>query len=172
MRFTARTADGREVDSSSSAQGDAFFIVGEEPPRVPGLDAAVTGLALGGKTTKTVPAAFGPRSDADIIRVPGAMAPPGLEVGDTVRMGDGRPGLITAVSSSEIVVDVNHPMAGQDVVLDVEVVAHTPAEKLQFFVGGLGCFWGPELAFARVPGVMSTAVVRSPLWMSRPVRTF
>jgi peptide-methionine (S)-S-oxide reductase len=158
VRFTARTADGREVDSSSSAQGDAFFIVGEEPPRVPGLDAAVTGLALGGKATKTVPAAFGPRSDADVIRVPGAMAPPGLEVGDTVRMGDGRPGLITAVSSSEIVVDVNHPMAGQDVVLDVEVVAHTPADKLQYFVGGLGCFWGPELAFARVPGVMSTAV--------------
>ena len=137
MRFTARTADGREVDSSSSARGDAFFIVGEEPPRVPGLDVAVTGLTKGAKATKTVPAAFGPRSDEAIIRIPAAMAPPGLEAGDSVRMGDGSPGLITSVSASEVVVDVNHPLAGQDVVLDVELVAHTPKDKLQFFVGGL-----------------------------------
>ena len=145
------------VDGSETPLGDAFFIVGEDTPRVPGLDAAVTGLALGAKASKTVAAAFGPRDEGDIIRVPGAMAPPGLEVGDTVRMGDGRPGLITAVSAAEVVVDVNHPMAGQDVTLDVEVVAHTPADKLQFFVAGLGCFWGPELHYARVPGVMSTA---------------
>ena len=183
VRFTARTLDGRVVDSSSSARGEAFFVVGEEPPRVPGLDVAVTGLTKGAKATKTVPAAFGPRSDDAIIRIPAAMAPPGLEAGDSVRMGDGSPGLITSVSASEVVVDVNHPLAGQDVVLEVELVAHTPADKLQFFVGGLvricraahaarsawfdaainysslqGCFWGPELAFARVPGVMSTAV--------------
>ena len=137
MRFTARTADGREVDGSSSAQGDAYFIVGEDPPRVPGLDAAVTGLTKGGKATKTVAAAFGPRSDAEVIRIPAAMAPPGLEAGDTVRMGDGRPGLIASVSASEVVVDVNHPLAGQDVTLEVELVAHTPADKLQVFVGGL-----------------------------------
>ena len=136
MRFTARTVDGREVDSSS-AQGDAYFTVGVDMPRVPGLDAAVTGLTKGAKATKTVAAAFGMRSNEEIIRVPAAMAPPGLEAGDSVRMGDGRPGLIASVSASEVVVDMNHPLAGQDVVLEVELVAHTPADRLQYFVGGL-----------------------------------
>jgi FKBP-type peptidyl-prolyl cis-trans isomerase 2 len=137
VRFTARTADGRDVDGSSTPAGDAYFVVGEDAPRVPGLDAAVAGLALGQKATKTVPAAFGARDDADVIRVPAEMAPPGLEAGDTVRMGDGRPGLITAVDAKEIVVDVNHPFAGLDVTMEVEVVAHTPASQLQFFVAGL-----------------------------------
>ncbi len=31
------------------------------------------------------------------------------------------------------------------------------AEKLGTAVFGAGCFWGPELAFQRVPGVVGTA---------------
>ena len=54
--------------------------------------------------------------------------------------------------------DANPEFAGQDVTLEVEVVLHTPQEALQWATFGMGCFWGPELHFARVPGVMATAV--------------
>ena len=82
----------------------------------------------------------------------------GLEAGDTVRLGDGRPGLIISATKAEVVVDANPEFAGQDITLDVEVVLHTPQEALQWATFGMGCFWGPELHFARVPGVMATAV--------------
>ncbi len=148
------------MDSSDGPAGPAYFTVLAEPPRVPGLDSAVLGLSLGGTARARVAAAdaFGARSDDDIFRVPAAMAPPGLEPGDVVRMGDGRAATVTSVSKTEVVVDANHEFAGQDLELAVEVIAHTPAAQLQRATFGMGCFWGPQLVFSRVPGVMSTAV--------------
>ena len=102
--------------------------------------------------------AFGVRSDENVMRVPGALAPPGLEAGDVVRMADGRAATVTSVTAAEVVVDANHEFAGLDVTLDVELLAHTPAGRLRRATFGCGCFWGPELAFQRVPGVMSTSV--------------
>jgi peptide-methionine (S)-S-oxide reductase len=151
------------VDSSEGASGPVYFVLGEGEPRVPGLDAAVLGLSLdGAAATKTflvaASDAFGARSDDNLVRVPGDQAPPGLEAGDTVRMGDGRAAVVTSVSAAEVIVDANHEFAGQDITLSVTLVAHTPASSLQRATFGLGCFWGPELAFQRVPGVMGSSV--------------
>ena len=38
------------------------------------------------------------------------------------------------------------------------MVVTAQASDMESATFGLGCFWGPELAFQRVPGVLATAV--------------
>jgi peptide-methionine (S)-S-oxide reductase len=62
------------------------------------------------------------------------------------------------MDDSSITIDANHPLAGKELTFDVEVTRIIPASRLQKATFGAGCFWGPELAFQRVPGVVQTAV--------------
>jgi hypothetical protein len=45
-------------------------------------------------------------------------------------------------------------LAGQHLTFDVELLTLTAQDSLQKATFGAGCFWGPELAFQRVPGAV------------------
>jgi peptide-methionine (S)-S-oxide reductase len=163
VRFNAVSADDRRavVDSSDGVRGDAYFVVGDEsvPQRMAGLHAAVLGLAPHApRVTKRLSTPFGMPSDDSVITVPPQYVPPGLSVGVQVSMGDGRVGTVRSLNASGCIVDCNHEFAGVDVDISLEVVAHTPASRLQTVVLGMGCFWSPQLKFDRLPGVMATSV--------------
>ena len=162
VRFKAVTADDARavVDSSDSVRGDAYFVVGDDtvPHRLPGLHAAVLGLQPHAPVTKRLSAPFGLKSDEHLVSVPPQYVPPGLSVGVTVSMGDGRTGVVRSLTSAGCVVDCNHEFAGLDVDISLEIVAHTPASRLETVVFGMGCFWSPQLKFDRLPGVMATSV--------------
>ena len=162
VRFNAVSADDRRavVDSSDSVRGDAYFVVGDEsvPQRMAGLHAAVLGLKPHTPVTKRLSAPFGMKSDEFVVTVPAQYVPPGLSVGVQVSMGDGRLGTVRSLTAAGCIVDCNHEFAGVDVDITLEVVAHTPASRLQTVVLGMGCFWSPQLKFDRLPGVMATSV--------------
>ena len=46
-------------------------------------------------------------------------------------------------------------LAGKHLTFDVELLTLTAQDSLQKATFGAGCFWGPELAFQRVPGACS-----------------
>mmetsp|Transcript_6790 Transcript_6790/g.8936 ORF Transcript_6790/g.8936 Transcript_6790/m.8936 type:complete len:351 (+) Transcript_6790:86-1138(+) len=82
----------------------------------------------------------------------------GLEVGMQVKLWTGAVGRVTWTNQTHATIDTNPPLAGKKFKLDLEVldVSDTSSLKTATFAGG--CFWGMELAFQRVPGVISTKV--------------
>ncbi len=67
--------------------------------------------------------AYGERTDAAIIDVPADSAPEGLEVGDQVQLGNGQPGTVIEITDETITIDANHPLAGQALTFEIELVS-------------------------------------------------
>jgi len=88
-----------------------------------------------------------------------------IKVGTTLHLQGGIQVQVTDVLEDSIVVDANPPLAGAsyscDVkLLEVESLPENSPENLRYEVAtfALGCFYGAELAFMRVPGVVGTKV--------------
>ena len=89
-----------------------------------GFDRAVTGLEVGksAKVRMEAKEAYGERRDDLIVKVPIADAPPGLQVGQRVSIGQ-RPAVVTAINSTEVTVDANHELAGKALTFEVMLVS-------------------------------------------------
>lgn len=92
------------------------------------------------------------------VNVPLAMAPDGLAPGDVVRLVNGATARVKAITADAVVIDANHPLAGEPLELAMTVLAVDDKERLKTAVFAGGCFWGLELAYQREPGVVATKV--------------
>ena len=126
VHYTAKLADGTEFDSSAGRQPLEFQVGAGQI--IPGLDRKVEGMAVGEKNTVTVPAeeAYGARDENQVQAVPRSSVPADVEVGSKLEANtaDGRQIALTVVNvdDDQVTVDANHPLAGRDLVFDVEVV--------------------------------------------------
>jgi FKBP-type peptidyl-prolyl cis-trans isomerase SlpA len=74
-----------------------------------------------------------PSLEESVQRLPRADFPFGLElkpgelIGFETPNGEEVPGLVLAVTDTEVTVDFSHPLAGRDLVFDVEILAVEPA---------------------------------------------
>jgi peptide-methionine (S)-S-oxide reductase len=157
VHYTGRLESGEVFDSSREREPLSFQVGGGKV--IAGFDAAVTGLEVGGTRTQRVPPeqAYGERNPEAVISVPKDNAPEGVEAGTQVGLSNGLTARITEVTDTEVTLDINHELAGQTLNFEVELMALTKGDSLQTATFAAGCFWGPELAFQRVPGVVSTA---------------
>ena len=101
-----------------------------------GIENTVVGMEPGEKRSVTVPAeeAFGPRID-DLVQEIGRdlfAAEITPEVGQSFSMGDPDQGgmvlTVVAVDDDRIVVDANHPLAGEDLLVDVALIEILPPD--------------------------------------------
>jgi peptidylprolyl isomerase len=117
------TLDSGEEFDSSRGRDPLTFTVGEGQV-IDGFDAAVTGMAVGeSKTVRLEPdQAYGARRDDLVITVPKAQAPDGLEEGQQVLVGNA-PAVVTRVTDDEVTVDANHPLAGEALTFEIELVS-------------------------------------------------
>jgi peptidylprolyl isomerase len=126
VHYTAKLTDGTEFDSSAGRQPLEFQVGAGQV--VPGLDRRIDGMAVGEKSTVKVPAeeGYGLRDEAQVQTVPRSAVPRGTEVGTKLqaKTPDGRKIPLTVVQLDEerATVDANHPLAGQDLLFDVEIV--------------------------------------------------
>lgn len=128
INYSGRLVDGTPFDSSEG-RAPLEFTLGQGQVIV-GLERHVSGMETGQKSTVTIPAdaAYGPRREEAIQRVDRSKVPGGvdLEIGTQLqaRTADGGMLPITVVSLDEqsVTVDANHPLAGKDLVFDVELV--------------------------------------------------
>lgn len=128
IHYTGKLPDGTQFDSSADREPLEFEVGSGQI--IPGLDRQIEGMAVGENGTLTVPAdeAYGPRDENQIQKVARTDLPPELElaVGTNLQATtpDGRqvPLTVVDVNEEEVTVDANHPLAGQDLVFDVEVV--------------------------------------------------
>lgn len=129
VHYTGRLTDGSEFDSSRGNDPLAFTVGSGEV--IPGFDAAVRGLTPGESRTVTIPAdeAYGPVQPEMIAQVAQSDLPADLQVAVgqqlTVTQDDGHSFevRVTALDNGIVTLDANHPLAGQDLTFDIELVA-------------------------------------------------
>ncbi|MDZ4722078.1 MAG: peptidylprolyl isomerase [Roseiflexaceae bacterium] len=128
VHYTGTLNDGTVFDSSHEREPLVFTVgVGQV---IPGFDQAVVGMAVGETRTAVVPAdeAYGAYQDELLFSVdpqdlPQSIAP---EVGEQyqMRQGDGQIIVVTVhdITPTEMIFDANHPLAGQDLTFEIELV--------------------------------------------------
>jgi peptidylprolyl isomerase len=128
MHYSGKLTDGSLFDSSEG--GDPLeFKIGENTI-IPKLEASVIGMAVGDKATIDVgfAEAYGPRSEDAVQAVERSMIPDevDLTVGGQLQATapDGKQLILTVLEVNEesVRLDGNHPLAGQDLVFDIELV--------------------------------------------------
>lgn len=113
--------------------------------------------------------AYGDHNPQFVIDFDLAEAPEGVKLGDEVVLGNaGRQmpaRVIKIAEDGSVTVDANPPLAGKTLTFDIEFVSFKgllapsePPAGMAFGTFAAGCFWGVELVFQRVPGVVSTCV--------------
>lgn len=128
VHYTGRIDDGTVFDSSQDREPLAFTLGSGKV--IPGFEAAVVGMKEGEEKTVTIPSgeAYGPRSDELVHKVERTRLPADLdpEVGQHLHLqtpdGQTVQVQVVQVSDEEVHLDANHPLAGQDLTFDIELV--------------------------------------------------
>ena len=129
VHYHGKLTDGTTFDSSQGREPLQFTAGSGQV--IKGFDDAVIGMAAGEKKTVHIPVAeaYGERDDNMSMEYPVSDFPADMkpEVGMELQMGDNSgnvfPVVITAVNGDMVMLDANHPLAGKDLVFDLELVA-------------------------------------------------
>lgn len=128
INYTGRLTDGTQFDSSVGKQPLEFRL--GEGQVIKGLEAQVAGMAPGDTNTVTIPCdqAYGQHRPEAVQSLDRAKIPSGIDVqvGTQLqaRTSDGgmMPITVVGIDDTSVKVDANHPLAGQDLVFDVELI--------------------------------------------------
>ncbi len=125
INYTAKLESGEIVDSS---QGKAplEFVAGSDQ-LIPGVSNAVIGMEMGESKTVTVTPeqGYGPHHPEAVQQAERKHFPDEVKVGDTFKAVSGQQEMIvrvTSVGEEMVEVDANHPLAGQTLIFDLEIV--------------------------------------------------
>jgi peptidylprolyl isomerase len=128
VHYTGSLEDGSVFDSSENKDPLEFTLGTGQ--LIPGFEKAVEGMTEGDKTKVTIPAdeAYGQVREDLVISVPKNNLPDDVtpQVGMQLQLnqpdGQAVPVRITEVQDEEVTLDANHPLAGEDLVFDIELV--------------------------------------------------
>lgn len=128
VHYTAKLQDGEVVDTTQK-QDPWEFTLGEGHV-IRGFEEAVIGMNPGESKTIDIPSdkAYGPYQQERILSIDRSKFPKHItpEVGQYLRIP--QPGgatatvTITEVTESKVTIDGNHPLAGKDLVFDIQLV--------------------------------------------------
>lgn len=129
IHYTGTLLDGKVFDSSEG-RDPLEFAVGSGQI-ISGLDAALPGMEIGEKKRVEIDCvdAYGPinpgmRQDIPREGIPDDIP---LEPGTQLQMqtpdGQALPVTVVEVDEATVTLDANHPLAGQDLVFDIEIVS-------------------------------------------------
>jgi peptidylprolyl isomerase len=128
VHYTATMTDQTPVDSSRERDPMEFTVGNGEI--IEGFDEAVKGMQEGEtkQVTITSDKAYGERNDEAIMSVPRNKLPEdltpeeGMQLEASQEDGGKQLLVITEVKDEDIVVDANHPLAGKDLIFDIELL--------------------------------------------------
>lgn len=129
VHYTGKLDDGTVFDSSEGREPLEFTLGSGQV--INGFDRAVTGMSVGETRSARIPAedAYGERREDLLLEVDRQQIPEGidLEVGTRLQLqqGDGQavPVMVTELADDTVTLDANHPLAGHDLIFDLELVA-------------------------------------------------
>jgi peptidylprolyl isomerase len=129
VHYIGTLNDGNEFDNSYKRGSTLDFQVGGGQ-MIKGFDNALVEMEVGQKKTVKIKQedAYGPRRDEAITSVSKENFPPDFEAkeGEMVqgRTENGQPvnALIIEVQENDIILDMNHPLAGEELNFEIELV--------------------------------------------------
>jgi len=151
VNYTMKNSKGEVLDSS--AEHEALCYVQGSGEVISGLEKAVEGKTKGDKLSIIVPPedAYGLLSEDDIEELPLSSFedPEEIEVGTEIEVeyeDDIEIAVVTKIEGDKVTVDFNHPLAGETLYLDLEVIEVREATEEELKKGhthkescGCGC---------------------------------
>ena len=136
VHYHGRLTDGTTFDSSNGRQ-PLEFKVGSGMV-IKGFDDGVLGMSIGEKKTIEIPVvdAYGPEDpqmlmDFPIDRFPEDMKPEiGMQLNMSNGSGENFPVVIREIKGDLVTLDANHPLAGEDLIFDLELVDIIGASRI------------------------------------------
>jgi peptidylprolyl isomerase len=125
VHYTGKLTDGTTFDSSVGRAPFQFQVGASEV--IPGFEDGVMGKSVGDKVTVQIPVedAYGVVREDLIVNVPKTQLPGDVEVGQTLQAsneGQAFNVVVKEVFNDYVVIDGNHPLAGKDLIFDIEVL--------------------------------------------------
>ena len=127
VHYTGTLNDGSIFDSSEGKE-PLEFTIGENQV-IAGFDNGIKEMKLNEEKAINIKAkdAYGERDERMVASVPRDKFPPEIEVGGTLILkspeGQRMPAEIKEIKENEVIIDLNHPLAGKDLNFKVRVVA-------------------------------------------------
>ena len=136
VHYHGKLRSGETFDSSNGREPLEFTVGSGQV--IKGFDDGVKGMKVGDKKTVeiNVENAYGEKSPEMIIEFPKTQFPPDMnpEQGQQLMMsnGDGQsfPVTVAEVREESVLLDANHPLAGQDLIFDLELVDIVPTSRI------------------------------------------
>lgn len=133
--YTGKFSDGKVFDSSR--EREPLEVTIGKGTLIPGFEAALLGHEAGDKVKVTVSPAdgYGERDPELVFAVSRAQVPDHipLEIGTPLQLSHEKGQMdvvITEVDPEEITLDANHPLAGKDLVFEIDILDVKPGEDL------------------------------------------
>ena len=127
VHYVGKLTDGNVFDSSEGREPLKFEVGSGQI--IPGFENAVMGKAVGDKVTVTInpEMAYGEVREDLFVQLPIDKMPGDVEVGQMLQAmsDDGRATQVRVheVNEDNVIIDGNHPLAGQDLIFDIEIVS-------------------------------------------------
>jgi FKBP-type peptidyl-prolyl cis-trans isomerase 2 len=136
VHYHGKLRSGETFDSSQGREPLEFTLGSGQV--IKGFDEGVKGMQVGDKKTVEIPVgdAYGEKNEDMLIEFPKNQFPPELnpEVGMQLMMNNGQgqqfPVNIVEVKEESVVLDANHPLAGQDLIFDLELMEIEPKSRI------------------------------------------
>lgn len=128
VHYHGRLANGETFDKSEGRE-PLEFEVGSGMV-IKGFDDGVTGMTVGEKKTIQIPfaEAYGPKNPDYVVEMPKDRFPEGMEIETGMQLmmtdqnGGQFPVVVKEIKENSITLDANHPLAGEDLTFDLELV--------------------------------------------------
>lgn len=126
VHYTGKLTDGEMFDSSEGKDPLRFQVGSGQI--IPGFESAIMGKNIGDKVTINInpEEAYGQVREDLIVKVNKEQMPGEVEVGQSLQAqadnGQAVNVVVKEINEDNVVVDGNHPLAGKELVFDIEVV--------------------------------------------------
>jgi FKBP-type peptidyl-prolyl cis-trans isomerase 2 len=136
VHYHGKLRTGETFDSSQDREPLEFELGSGQV--IKGFDEGIQGMQVGDKKTIEIAVvdAYGEKQQEMIIEFPKDQFPPDMnpEPGMQLMMSNGSgqqfPVTIVDVKDESVILDANHPLAGQELIFDLELVEITPKSRI------------------------------------------
>lgn len=126
VHYTGKLTTGEVFDSSEGREPLTFQVGSGQI--IPGFENAILGKTIGEEISVTIPSseAYGPIREDLFIKVPKENMPGEVELGQSLSaQGDNGQQvnvIVHEINEDHVVIDGNHPLAGEDLMFDIQIV--------------------------------------------------
>lgn len=128
VNYTGRLEDGTVFDSSLNPGREPLSATLGQGALIPGFEKGLLGMSVGESKTVNIPfvEAYGDFNEQLVAEVPKDRVPEGVTEGQmlqTMTQQGPMNVVVKEVKDDVVILDANHPLAGKDLIFDLEVIS-------------------------------------------------